>query len=213
MNLTSITHLLQVKHFKRPAKVASLFHSQLPFAQFPAHYGNLSLCKSNAWKLNLIPHTFPAQTLKMYYYWQISYRVFDLTNLLKTAFIPSKDNKRLFHNFISGATICVALYCISWIILHIPGVSIWHVMFSLKILTTCIELLDVDHQTKPLQQGRTIFNQWSWKWGFFFSFFFFVCAILRNDGSQTFCYLHPWIGLNNCSWFSCWKKKNNRRKF
>ncbi|XP_074590148.1 protein REDUCED WALL ACETYLATION 3-like [Curcuma longa] len=54
----------------------------------------------------------------------ISYRVFDLTNLLKTVFIPSKDNKRLFHNFISGATICVALYCISWILLHIPGVSI-----------------------------------------------------------------------------------------
>ncbi|KAG6526047.1 hypothetical protein ZIOFF_016022 [Zingiber officinale] len=54
----------------------------------------------------------------------ISYRVFGLTNLLKTAFIPSKDNKRLFHNFIAGATICVTLYCISWILLHIPGVSI-----------------------------------------------------------------------------------------
>ncbi|KAG6505566.1 hypothetical protein ZIOFF_037929 [Zingiber officinale] len=51
----------------------------------------------------------------------ISYRIFDLTNLLRTIFIPSKDNKRLFHNFISGATICVSLYCISWVLLHIPG--------------------------------------------------------------------------------------------
>ncbi|XP_042396021.1 protein REDUCED WALL ACETYLATION 3-like [Zingiber officinale] len=54
----------------------------------------------------------------------ISYRIFDLTNLLRTIFIPSKDNKRLFHNFISGATICVSLYCISWVLLHIPGVSV-----------------------------------------------------------------------------------------
>ncbi|URE09604.1 CAS1 domain-containing protein [Musa troglodytarum] len=53
----------------------------------------------------------------------ISYRIFDLTNLLKATFIPSKDSKRLFHNFISGAIICLCLYFISSVLLHIPGIS------------------------------------------------------------------------------------------
>ncbi|CAD5179544.1 unnamed protein product [Musa acuminata subsp. malaccensis] len=53
----------------------------------------------------------------------ISYRIFDLTNLLKATFIPSKDSKRLSHNFISGAIICVCLYFISLVFLHIPGIS------------------------------------------------------------------------------------------
>ncbi|CAL9193488.1 unnamed protein product, partial [Musa hybrid cultivar] len=54
----------------------------------------------------------------------ISYRIFDLTNLLKATFIPSKDSKRLSHNFISGAIICVCLYFISLVFLHIPGISV-----------------------------------------------------------------------------------------
>ncbi|CAL9122160.1 unnamed protein product [Musa textilis] len=54
----------------------------------------------------------------------ISYRIFDLTNLLKATFIPSKDSKRLFHNFISGAIICLCLYFISSVLLHIPGILV-----------------------------------------------------------------------------------------
>lgn len=50
----------------------------------------------------------------------ISYRVFDLTNLLKIAFVPGKDNKRLLHNLIAGAVIAVCLYCISLVLVSAP---------------------------------------------------------------------------------------------
>ncbi|XP_020089114.1 protein REDUCED WALL ACETYLATION 1-like isoform X2 [Ananas comosus] len=50
----------------------------------------------------------------------ISLRIFELTNSLKTAFIPSKDNKRLFQNFIAGVMLSLSIYCISAVLLHIP---------------------------------------------------------------------------------------------
>ncbi|XP_042465970.1 protein REDUCED WALL ACETYLATION 3-like isoform X1 [Zingiber officinale] len=53
----------------------------------------------------------------------ISRRIFNLTNLLKTNFIPSNDNKRLFQNFVFGAMISICLYFTSLVLLHIPGIS------------------------------------------------------------------------------------------
>ncbi|XP_073061304.1 protein REDUCED WALL ACETYLATION 1-like [Primulina eburnea] len=50
----------------------------------------------------------------------ISYRIFELTNTLKSVFVPTRDNQRLFHNFIAGAIISVCLYCASVILLLIP---------------------------------------------------------------------------------------------
>ncbi|XP_075481817.1 protein REDUCED WALL ACETYLATION 1 [Primulina tabacum] len=50
----------------------------------------------------------------------ISYRIFELTNTLKSAFVPTRDNQKLFHNFIAAAIISVSLYCASVILLHIP---------------------------------------------------------------------------------------------
>ncbi|TKW02958.1 hypothetical protein SEVIR_7G045400v4 [Setaria viridis] len=41
----------------------------------------------------------------------ISYRVFKLTNILKEAFIPTRDNNRLCQNFIACIAIFVCLYC------------------------------------------------------------------------------------------------------
>ncbi|KAL1555885.1 Protein REDUCED WALL ACETYLATION 3, variant 3 [Salvia divinorum] len=50
----------------------------------------------------------------------ISHRVFEVTNTLKVAFIPTKDSHKLFQNCIAGAVIAACLYSISFILLHIP---------------------------------------------------------------------------------------------
>ncbi|XP_068664791.1 protein REDUCED WALL ACETYLATION 1-like [Aristolochia californica] len=73
------------------------------------------------WLLSFIPD-YPLLNfmLTTAIYLAISYRLFDLTNTLKTAFVPTKDNKLLLRNFIAGAFIALVLYCISLILLQIP---------------------------------------------------------------------------------------------
>lgn len=70
------------------------------------------------WLLSLIPN-YPLLNfmLTTSIYLFISFRVFELTNTLKNAFIPTKDNKRLLHNFIAGAAICICLYFVSVVLL------------------------------------------------------------------------------------------------
>ncbi|XP_010546960.1 PREDICTED: protein REDUCED WALL ACETYLATION 2 isoform X2 [Tarenaya hassleriana] len=53
-------------------------------------------------------------------YIAISYRLFELTNTLKVAFVPAKDNKRLMHNFVSAAIISTCLYFLSFVLLRVP---------------------------------------------------------------------------------------------
>ncbi|CAO2165650.1 unnamed protein product, partial [Urochloa humidicola] len=50
------------------------------------------------------------------------YRVFELTNVLKSAFVPSRDNKRLYENFVAGIIISLCLYFCSVILLKITVV-------------------------------------------------------------------------------------------
>ncbi|KAG6757915.1 hypothetical protein POTOM_038244 [Populus tomentosa] len=50
----------------------------------------------------------------------VSYRLFDLTNTLKTAFVPSKDNKRLTNNIITAAAVSSVLYSLSFVFLKVP---------------------------------------------------------------------------------------------
>uniref|UniRef100_A0A7N2LSS6 Cas1p 10 TM acyl transferase domain-containing protein n=1 Tax=Quercus lobata TaxID=97700 RepID=A0A7N2LSS6_QUELO len=73
------------------------------------------------WLLSLIPE-YPMLNfmLTSAVYVIISHRLFELTNTLKTVFIPTKDNRRLFSNFVAGAAICVCVYFIAFILVQIP---------------------------------------------------------------------------------------------
>ncbi|CAF1937210.1 unnamed protein product [Brassica napus] len=56
-------------------------------------------------------------------YVAVSYRLFELTNTLKTALIPTKDDKRLVYNTISAIIICTCLYFFSIILYGIAMVD------------------------------------------------------------------------------------------
>ncbi|XP_008443618.2 protein REDUCED WALL ACETYLATION 2-like [Cucumis melo] len=49
-----------------------------------------------------------------------SYRISELTNTFKMAFIPSKDSKHIMYNMIAGATFMAILYSFSFLFLKLP---------------------------------------------------------------------------------------------
>ncbi|KAJ6350737.1 hypothetical protein OIU78_006801 [Salix suchowensis] len=53
-------------------------------------------------------------------YVAVSYRLFDLTNTLKMAFVPSKDQKRLTNNIITAVAVSIVLYSLSFVFLKVP---------------------------------------------------------------------------------------------
>lgn len=57
-------------------------------------------------------------------YIAVSYRLFELTNMLKSTFVPSKDNKRLGHNIVAAVVIASGLYMLSFVLLRIPPMMV-----------------------------------------------------------------------------------------
>lgn len=77
------------------------------------------------WLLSLIPD-YPLLNfmLTTSIYVAVSYRFFELTNTLKTAFVPSKDDRRLAYNVITAGAISICLYSVSFVLLQIPRMMV-----------------------------------------------------------------------------------------
>ncbi|KAL0457522.1 UNVERIFIED_CONTAM: protein REDUCED WALL ACETYLATION 2 [Sesamum latifolium] len=54
----------------------------------------------------------------------VSYRLFELTNTLKSTFVPTKDNKRLGHNLAAAVVIAGILYILAVILVKVPQVMV-----------------------------------------------------------------------------------------
>ncbi|XP_024370721.1 protein REDUCED WALL ACETYLATION 4 [Physcomitrium patens] len=50
----------------------------------------------------------------------VSYRFFELTNQLKNAFVPHKDNARLYQMATAGAIVCISLYVVAQLAMKLP---------------------------------------------------------------------------------------------
>lgn len=57
-------------------------------------------------------------------YVAVSYRLFELTNLLKSVFVPIKDNKRLGYNIVAAVVIASCLYVVSFVLLRVPQMMV-----------------------------------------------------------------------------------------
>ncbi|KAL9233223.1 hypothetical protein vseg_008247 [Gypsophila vaccaria] len=57
-------------------------------------------------------------------YVAVSYRLFELTNTLKVAFVPSKDDKRLAYNIVAALVAFSVLYTLSFMLLRVPQILV-----------------------------------------------------------------------------------------
>jgi hypothetical protein len=55
----------------------------------------------------------------------VSYRLFELTSRLKSTFVPHKDNRRLSHITLTGASLAIALYAAALLIIKLPRLMGW----------------------------------------------------------------------------------------
>ncbi|KAL4561625.1 hypothetical protein LXL04_033795 [Taraxacum kok-saghyz] len=73
------------------------------------------------WLLSFIPN-YPMLNfmLTTAVYVLVSVRLFELTNTLKSVFIPTKNDRQLLYNFLTGTVIFAGLYFIAFVVVQIP---------------------------------------------------------------------------------------------
>lgn len=114
----------QIRYPQCTTKVASLIYPKLPNAQFHAY--NCSLCLGEQHILSF----FQLMICRRFSYFlyplflQISCRLFELTNTLKSVFIPTKNDRQLLYNFLAGAASFACLYFIAFMVVQIPQLSV-----------------------------------------------------------------------------------------
>lgn len=59
-------------------------------------------------------------------YVQVSHRLFELTNTLKSTFIPMKEDKRLGYNIVAALVVSGLLYVLSSVFLRVPQMLVSH---------------------------------------------------------------------------------------
>ncbi|KAG6431346.1 hypothetical protein SASPL_109425 [Salvia splendens] len=69
-------------------------------------------------------------------YVAVSYRLFELTNTLKTTFIPSKDDKRLGHNLAAALVIGGILYILAFVLTKVPQMLVSLLSYIVPALST-----------------------------------------------------------------------------
>ncbi|XP_039127108.1 protein REDUCED WALL ACETYLATION 2 [Dioscorea cayenensis subsp. rotundata] len=58
-------------------------------------------------------------------YIAVTHRIFQLTNILKSVFLPSRDDKRLVYNIVITTIVVMILYTLSWACLNVPKMLAW----------------------------------------------------------------------------------------
>lgn len=123
---------MQVWCARWSAQTVTFFDSELPFVKLHADYVNICRGSVHILLIQLIISILHWKGLEdnfccalsfflhLHKYLQVSYRLFELTNTLKSAFVPTKDNKRLGHNLVAAVVIASILYTLSFVLLRVP---------------------------------------------------------------------------------------------
>lgn len=110
----------QVRGPRWKTKIVAVVDARLSNAEFHAYYFNICcgivLERPDFVKLKNYMHIFHLSMSCLH----ISHRLFELTNALRNAFLPSKDNKRLTDNLITGVVVSIILYTLPIVFLKFP---------------------------------------------------------------------------------------------
>lgn len=118
---------MQVQRARWSAEAVTFSDSKLPIVKLHAHY--CDICCGIISSVPLYYALILPKRMRMVLICllvsksrtlQVSHRLFELTNTLKSTFIPSKDKQRLGHNFAAAMVIAGILYILAYVLIKLP---------------------------------------------------------------------------------------------